>query len=200
MQAYGSLGFVATSRAVFYPQDGDTLAGTTVLSFRLRSPATVDWTIRNASGTVVRTIKAGASLAAGTQSFTWNGRNAAGAYVPRGTYRSVVTATDGTFTATQSISIVADAFRIVSSDTTPGRGQRITVTATSAENLGTAARLRVYQPGIADWAVAMTRVDDRTWRVTVTLKSSSTGTVRLRVAAEDSHGVAQASILSLPMH
>jgi flagellar hook assembly protein FlgD len=200
VQAYGSLGFVATSRAVFYPQDGDTLAGTTVLSLKLRSAATVDWTVRNAAGAVVRTIRTGAALAAGTSTFTWNGRNDAGAYVPRGTYRSVVTATDGTFTAVQGVTVVADAFRIVASDTTPGRGQRITITATSAESLGTAPRLRIYQPGIASWAVVMTKVGTLTWRATVTLRSSSAGTLRLRVSADDSHGVAQASILSLPLH
>jgi hypothetical protein len=185
---------------VFFPQDGDALAGTTLLGFRLRSAATVDWTVQDANGVVVRTILTGAPADAGTHSFTWSGRNDAGAFVPRGTYRSVVTASDGTFIATQRVAIVADAFRIVASDTTPGRGQRLTVTATSAENLDTAPRLRVYQPGITDWAVAMSRIDTRTWRVTVTLRSSGTGTVRLRVAAEDSHGSAQASILGLPLH
>ena len=200
VNAFGALGFVDTSREVFYPQDGDALAGTTVLSFRLRSAATVDWTIQDSDGAVVRTVRSGAALEAGTQSFTWNGRNDAGAFVARGTYRSVVTASDGTFSATQRVTVVADAFRIVASDTTPARGQKITVTATSAENLDTAARLRIYQPGVSDWSVAMTKLDARTWRVTVTLKSGSTGTLRLRVAAEDSHGVAQASILRLPLH
>ena len=59
-----------------------------------------------------------------------------------------MTATDGTLGTTQRASVVADAFRITVSDTTPARGQRLTVTATSAENLDTAPRLRVYQPGI----------------------------------------------------
>ena len=200
VNAYGSLGFVTSSKSVFFPQDGDTIATTTVLGFTLRSPATVDWTIRNAAGGVVRTIRTDEATDAGPQAFTWNGRNDDGAFVPRGTYRSVVTATDGTFTATQAVAFVADAFRITASDTTPGRGQKLTVTAVSAEALDTVPTLRVYQPGIRDWGVTMTRVDSRTWKVTITLKASSTGSLRLKVSAKDSAASTQFSNLVLSLH
>ena len=200
VDAFGALGFVGSSKALFFPQDGDTLATTTVLTYQLRTPATVDWTIRNTAGTVVRTIRAGAAQGAGSASFTWNGRDDEGAFVPRGTYRSVVTATDGTFTSTQATAFVADAFRITASDTTPGRGQRITVTAVTAEGLVTTPSVRVYQPGIPDWGATMTRVDSRTWRVTITLKSSATGSLRLKVMAKDSGGASQSSNLVLPLH
>ncbi len=198
---YGSLGYVTTSRTVFYPQDGDRLAGsTTKLSFRLRSAATVTWTIQSSAGAVVRTIRSGVALGAGTQTFTWNGRNDAGAMVPRGTYRSVVTATDGTLGATQKVDTLADAFRITVSDTTPGRGQRLTVTATSAEALNAAPKLRLYQPGRAAWTVRMTKIGTRVYRVTVVLRSSKTGTLRLRVSAPDDNGVWQASYRNLKLH
>ena len=55
----------------------------------------------------------------------------------------VVTATDGTLAASQAVTVVADAFRIAATDTTPRRGQRLTVTATTAEDLDTLPRLRV---------------------------------------------------------
>ena len=45
-----TLGFVTTSRTLFYPQDGDQYAATSVLGYRLLHPATVTWTIRNSRG------------------------------------------------------------------------------------------------------------------------------------------------------
>ncbi len=197
---FGALGYVAASRSAFFPQDGDSLARSTSLTFRLRSAATVDWTVQDSKGLVVRTIKVGQALAAGTQTFTWSGRNDAGAVVPRGTYRSVVTATDGTFSATQRVDVLADAFKIVVSDTTPGRRQRLTVTATSAEALGGTPKLRIYQPGANAWSVTMKKVGTRVYRATVTLKSSKAGTIRLRVTAVDSHRSTQASNRYLPLH
>jgi flagellar hook assembly protein FlgD len=197
---YAALAGTGVSRDVFFPQDGDRLSATTTFSFRLRSAATVSWTIVDASGTVLRTVKDGQELAAGAQAFAWDGRTDAGAMVPRGTYRTVVRATDGTYTATQAAAVTADAFRIAVSDTTPARGQRITVTAASGEALDAAPRLRVEQPGKAAWSVAMRKVDTRVYRVTITLRSSRTGTLRLRVGAVDDGGRFQATYRSLPLH
>ena len=58
--------------------------------------------------------------------------------LPRGRYTSHVTATDGTLTATQTYAFDVNAFRLKPSDTTPGRGQSITVSVASAETLATA--------------------------------------------------------------
>lgn len=200
VNVYGALGFAAAAPTVFFPQDGDTLGSTTSLSFRLGSPATVTWTITNADGVVVRTLLTDAALEAGTHAQSWNGRDDAGVLVPRGTYRSTVHATNGTLGATQAASVLADAFRITVSDTTPGRGQRLTITATSAENLDVAPRLRIYQPGITGYTVRMAKVGVRVYRVTVTLKSSGTGTLRLRVSAVDDGGRAQLSYSTLTLH
>jgi flagellar hook assembly protein FlgD len=197
---YAALGSTASSRSVFFPQDGDNLGKSTVFSFRLRSAATVSWTVVNAAGSVVRTIKTGEALAAGSHAFTWDGRGDAGSFVPRGTYRTIVTATDGTYAATQKATVVADAFKIAVSDSTPARRQRLTVTATSAEALDTAPRLRVYQPGIAAWSVTMRKVSSGVYRATVTLRSSRTGTLKLRVSALDGGGRAQASYRYLALH
>jgi flagellar hook assembly protein FlgD len=198
--AYGALGYTASSPVVFFPQDGDNLARTTSFSFKLRSAATVSWTVQDAAGTVVRTIQAEGPLAAGPHAFAWDGRNDAGAMVPRGVYRTVVHATDGTLASTQRASVVADAFRISVSDTTPRRGQRMTITARSAEALSKAPRLSVYQPGASAWSVTMSRVAPGVYRATVTLRSSRTGTLRLQVSAYDDHGVMQRSNLYLPLH
>ncbi len=98
------------------------------------------------------------------------------------------------------MSVVADAFRIAASDATPARKQRLTVTATTAEGLEQAPRLAVYQPGIGVWRASMTRVSSGVFRVTITLRSSGTGTLRLKVVGTDNDGSTQSSSLSLPLH
>jgi flagellar hook assembly protein FlgD len=198
--AYGALSRSAASASAFFPQDGDGIGNRVTLSFRLHDPAHVTWTVQDADGDVVRTLRTEAPLDPGTHSATWDGRTDDGAMVPRGTYRSVVTATDGTYAATQRVSVTADAFRISASDATPRRGQKLTVTAVSAEALDGAPRLKVYQPGRSAWAVTMKKVESRVYRVTIELRSGSTGTLRLRVSADDDRGGTQSSSLSLPIH
>ena len=46
----------------------------------------------------------------------------------------------------------------------------------------------------------MKKIDPKVYRVTIDLKSSATGTLRLRVAADDDRGSAQSSSLYLPLH
>ena len=196
---YTGLGYLAASRSLFYPQDGDALAATTDLSFTLAAPATVTWTIVDAAGATVRTFKTDEALAAGTYTQAWDGRRDDATMAPRGTYRSVVRATDGTLASQQVLAITADAFKVAASDTTPARGQRITVTATAAEALSTGARLRVSQPGVAAWFVNMTKTTTG-WKAVITLRSSATGTLRLRVTATDANGAVQASELAVPLH
>jgi flagellar hook assembly protein FlgD len=197
---YGALGHLAVSRNPFFPQDGDNLSPRTSLSFRLGSAATVRWVVTDAAGTPVRTIKTDEALPAGTHAFTWDGRNDAGSFVPRGVYYSLVTATNGTQSAAQRAGFRADAFAVRISDTTPARRQKITVRATSAESLDAAPRVRVYQPGIGSWSVAMTRVATREYKAVITLRSSSTGTVKFKVYAPDANGVSQYSVVGYPLH
>jgi len=197
---YGSLGFARASKNPFFPQDGDKYAATTTFSFTLASPATVNWTIVNAAGATVRTIKTDEALAAGSYAFAWNGRNDLGMFVPRGTYRAVVAATNGSQGSSQSVAVLADAFKIAVSDTTPGRRQRITVTATSAESLSGTPLVTIYQPGIGRYSVRTTRVSVGVYRVSITLKSSSPGRMRVLVSGRDAAGRSQNSSLYLPLH
>jgi hypothetical protein len=169
------LGFVTTSLSVFYPQDLDQYAPTTSLSFALARPATVTWTIRNSAG-------------------------AGGAMLPRGTFPTYVTATDGAVTVSQSRTFEMNAFAISTSTLTPRRGGSITVTARSAEGLSTTARLYVYQPGLTVWSVPMSAVDPRTSRATITLKTGgSAGTVTFKVWGRDRDGRSQFTKRALPL-
>ena len=197
---YGSLGRVRSSAALFFPQDGDNLAQRVTFAFDLARAATVTWTVTDAAGTTVRTIMTDQPLGAGTQSFSWDGRNDVGVYVPRGAYTTLVLATAGDLAATQAAGVRADAFSVAVSDRTPARHQRITVTVRSAEKLSAVPRLAVYQPGISHWSVKTTKVSTGVYRVTFTLRSSRSGTLRLKTYGLDGGGRPQSTVISLPLH
>ena len=200
VDVYGALGYVASSKKIFYPQDNDAVSRSTGLSFHLYDPATVTWRILNSSGTTVRTLMSDEAVAQGTISRGWDGRSDSGSFVPKGAYRSYVRASNGTQYSTQAVSLVVDAFKIAVSDTTPARGQKITITATSAEALGKMPRVAVYQPGRGTWTAGMYKVSNGVYRVTLTLRSSSKGTLRLKVYGYDKAGQYQWSHIYLPLH
>jgi flagellar hook assembly protein FlgD len=201
VDVYSAVAYVQASPTLFFPQDGDTVSTRTRLSFTLRSAATVTWTVRDAAGQVIYTRFQDAALAAGSYAFNWSGRNQAGAYVPRGVYTSTVEATNGSMASVTRGSVRADAFKIASSDTTPGRGQSLTFTATTAEPLKASPKLLVYQPGITTHIVTMTKVSTTSYRVTVRLSSAgSAGTLRIRVNGYDAAGHFQWSAVTFPLH
>jgi len=197
----GALRSVSTSRSLFFPQDLDALDRSTTLSFVLSRPMTVSWTLIDGTGQVVVTRLDAVALPAGTQAWTFDGRAADGTMLPRGHYTSLVTASDGTLVATQSIGFDTDAFRYKLSDTTPGRGQWITITITSAEQLAAISRMNVYQPGVSRWSVALTKVSGRTYKATFRLKSSgSAGIMRFMVNGRDINGSSQSTTVSFGIH
>jgi flagellar hook assembly protein FlgD len=197
----GALRSLAASRSLFFPQDGDTLAPSTRFTFVLSRPMSVSWQIRDSSGRTVVTYLTGYALRAGTASWTFYGRGPGGTMLPRGHYTSVVTATDGTLTATQSVSFDIDAFLIRLSDTTPGRGQSITVTATTAEALARNPTLYVSQPGVARWVLHLAKVSSTTYRSTIRIKNAGrAGTVSFTVWGADVKGGSQATTKAFPLH
>ena len=124
--------------------------------------------------------------------------------LPRGHYTSFVTATDGTLVGDARRSAFdTDAFRYKLSDTTPGRGQKITVTITSAELLAKISRLYIYQPGVARWSVSADEdLASHTYKATFRLKSSGpVGTVRFKVSGTRHRGGSQSTtVASFPIH
>ena len=52
---------------------------------------------------------------------------------------------------------------------------------------------------MAAWFVNMTKTTTG-WKAVITLRSSATGTLRLRVTATDANGAVQASELAVPLH
>lgn len=192
---------VATSRAVFYPQDLDRLAPTTDLSFTLTKPMTVTWTIRDAAAKVVDTHLAATLLQAGTHTWNFDGRRSDGTMLKPGKYLSYVTAVDGSLAVAQSVAVEVDAFLLKPSDATPGRGQTITVTVTTAEPLSAAPRVTVSQPGLTAWSVGTVKLSSTTYRATVTLKTGGgTGTVAFKATGKDTAGATQYTRRTYPLH
>jgi hypothetical protein len=162
---------------------------------------TVTWTIRNPTGEIVNTHLTAAALPAGTQAWSFTGLTTDGVMLPRGTYTSSVTATDGMLSATQTVAFDMNAFRLKLSDTTPGRGQSITITVASAEKLAKRPTLFIYQPGLARWAVLLTKTGTYSYKVTLRLKSSGrSGTLSLKVKGLDAGGGSQSTTVTYKIH
>lgn len=195
----GFLRAVTSSKALFYPQDRDTLSTGTRLSFTLRRPANVTWTVRNASGTVVATLLDGVDLPAGTVARNWYALSDSGVLLPTGRYSAVVTARDGTFAPSQSVAFQMDAFGIRPSASAATRGRYITLTVTSAEALSTAPKVYVSQPGMSTWSAALTKTTSG-YKATLRIRTGGrSGTVTFKVQAADSGGRWQRTSLSLPL-
>jgi len=194
------LGWVTTTRKLFFPQDLDTLAKGTRLSFTLARAATVTWTIRNSAGTAVATLVDNGPLPAGVSTRMFYGKRPDGTMLPAGKYTSHVAATDGTVSSSQAVAFEMNAFNLRPSTTTPARGRSISITAISAEALSTTPRLYITQPGKATWSVAMRKIGTLTYKATVTLKTGgSAGKVTFRVSAKDSGGRSQKTSLGLAL-
>ena len=116
---YKALARVASAKTVFFPQDLDKYARTIQFSYVLSAPATVGAEIRDASGTVVRSLFAATAQTVGAHAVVWDGRRTDGTMAPRGTYTAAITASDGVLAVTTAASVVADGFRITTSDSTP---------------------------------------------------------------------------------
>jgi flagellar hook assembly protein FlgD len=186
---YSVLSHVVSSKTVFFPQDLDRYARTTRFSFALSAPATVSAVVRDATGAVVRTLLDAVPLGTGSQAVDWDGRLDSGGMAPRGTYSAVISATDGVLATTVGVAVVADPFRVTVNDTTPGRGQTITLYATSPELLKALPRVKVSQSGTSSFSVTMQRLSTYRYKVTIRLTPTGTsGTVRFSLSGTDASG------------
>lgn len=194
----------SVSRALFYAADGDSLAPTTTFSMTLTQPAVFSWRVVDATGNVVRTNMANASLDAGNVSWTWDGRNDASAFVPDGTYYSVTTATTPAGTYSQRLGVDVEAFRLLTATPPPFvRGTKVKVTVYSAETLSSLTpkpKVRVTLPGLAATTYATTKQADGGFYVTVKFPTTAqAGTAQVRVQGTDANGAVQYTDYSFPL-
>ena len=197
-EVYAALSALARTPTLFFPQDGDSLATKTKATWTLVSPALVTVEVRNAAGDVVRTAYTERQLPAGAASWTWNGKLPDGTFAPRGLYRLVVRASNGTQAATQATTVLADAWKITTSVTSAVRGKAFKITARSAEALSTTPYVLVAEPGLTSRKVTMTKVSSTTWTAKITPKTTAQpGTMSLTVKAKDSAGGTNATKVKL---
>ena len=188
------------SAAAFFSRDGDTLAPRSTFNVRLNQPADVAWTVLDAAGRLVRTVRSPAAADAGLLSFSWDGRDDAGAFVPDGIYRSVVSAGTSLGEYSHERTVFVGAFRLGSSTATPARGSRVKFVVRSTERLEARPWLEITQPGLAPYTVRLEHVRGRKYRVTVTLKSGgAAGEMTLVVRGRDENGQSQETLHRLPL-
>ncbi len=200
VDVYAALAGLERSTALFYPQDADKLAARAAVSYRLLSRAKVTVQVVDAQGAVVRRANTDKVQKAGPATWSWNGRVTGGGFAKPGAYRIVVSATNGTQHATQSVSVTADAFRLGASVSTAVRGKRFTLTARSAEPLSSTPIVVVREAGVSPWTITMTRTSGSTWTATITARPhGSAGTLALFVKARDEAGGRNRSALRLTL-
>jgi hypothetical protein len=190
----------APTKPSIHVSDGDALLKVTTFKVTLNQPAALTWRIVNSTGDTVRTVKTNSQTAAGITSYTWDGKNDAGAWVADGRYRSVVTAQTGLGSYSQERSVFVGPFQVNPSIASPVRGGKITLTVISTESLSKKPKVRITQPGVDPWTVTASHVSGRKYKVTITLKVGGTeGTVAFLIRGIDSKGGAQSSALTLPL-
>jgi flagellar hook assembly protein FlgD len=200
VDVYGALAAAARTPAQFFPQDADTLIPSTKATWTMRAPGTVTVDVRDEAGAVVRTAYTDKALPAGAAAWRWNGKRDDGTFAPRGRYRIVVRATNGEQRASQSVWVLADAFKLTTSVTTAVRGTSMTITARTTETLSTTPVLVIYEPGLPYRTVTMTKASSTTWTAKLTPRTSAgTGTLTLKVKAKDSLGGSNSSAVKLPL-
>ena len=191
-----TLSTVRWSRSAFYPQDGDAIAPNARLSFSLKRTAAVSVGIYSGS-TLVRTIWTDRSLAAGPHGWTWDGRDALGALVPRGAYIARVTTRSWVGTSVVSRAILVDAFAVALSATAVRAGQTLTVTVTTTEALRAAPVVTFTQPGRTAVARTATALGAGRYRVTFTIATGSAGMATIRITGRDTAGGLNTSVRSV---
>jgi flagellar hook assembly protein FlgD len=183
--------------ANLFPQDGDALRPSAVLSWRQTRTARTTLRIMDAKGTLVRTVWSGRAQAAGKRTWTWNGRKADGSMVPQGRYVARLTITSALGTQELVRAVWAAGFAITPSASTVKAGQTLTVRVTTIEPLTARPVVTFTQPGRAGVRVTATRLADGTYRAAFKVATGSAGTGSVRVAATDSGGHANAT--SIPI-
>ncbi|MFN8629438.1 MAG: FlgD immunoglobulin-like domain containing protein [Chloroflexota bacterium] len=183
----------------FYPQDGDSLAPSSAISWRQTRTAASTLGIYDATGALVRVVWTNRSLAAGVHSWTWNGKLADGSYAPQGQYIARVEVVSPYGTQTLTRSVWAAAFRTSLSAATVRAGQTLTVRFAAIEALRTTPRVTFTQPGLAGVTVTATRLADGSYRASFVVKAGAAGAATVRILATDTGGHANATVTALAM-
>jgi flagellar hook assembly protein FlgD len=185
----------SASPSLFYAADGDGLSPATTLSVTLNQPATFSWVIVDGNNNVVRTNLVDAAVGAGSQTWRWDGMSDAGAFVPDGTYYSVMTAATAAGTYSQRVAVDVGAFRLVPTISAPFvRGTKVRFYVYSAEPLIAKPKVRVTLPGLAPKSYRTYNLAGGGYYATVTFPATAApGTVQFQVYGTDAGAGVQAT-------
>jgi flagellar hook assembly protein FlgD len=144
----GSSGVVADPPVSFHP-NGDGLDEQLVLTHAVTRPATLDATVTNAAGAVVRTYSLWSTK--GTTTSIWNGRSDAGAIVPDGRYTLTYVPHDASGLVGDPVSVDA----LVLTAIKVGTPSVPTFFARDADALSKTVKLKVTvtQPAVVSWQI-----------------------------------------------
>ena len=171
----------------FYPQDGDALARTARVSFVLARAGTTTLRVLDASGRVVRTAWSGRRTPAGTPTWTFDGRDGTGKWLPQGAYTIQVVATDRVGKAVISTPITVGAFMVRTSVTGAGADATCVVDAWSSEPLRAAPTITLTLPGGATLAGSVVALGGGHVRATFA-GAALTGTATVTLVGVDTAG------------
>jgi spore germination protein YaaH/flagellar hook assembly protein FlgD len=181
----------------FFAQDGDTIRPTAALGWRLTRSATTTLGLYDAGGTLVRTVWSGRAQAAGTRTWTWNGRLADGTLVPQGRYLARLTVRSGLGTQVLERPVWAAGFAVTPSATKVVPGKSLTVRFVSIEPLSSRPTVTFKQPGRSAVKVAATRLADGSYKATFTVRTGPAGAGSVKVAATDAEGGANSTTIAI---
>jgi flagellar hook assembly protein FlgD len=188
------------SNAALFGRDADSIGKSTTLKVTVNQQAQVSWRMIDASGDVVRTVRPASAASAGKLSFSWDGKDDSGEWLPDGWYRSVVRATTDLGSYTQERLVYVGAFRVTPLISSPQRGGRLTLTIVSTEALSGRPTVRFTHPGVAPWSATATKVDGKKYKLTVTIPDGGgAGTLTMQVTARDKEGGHNEGSATLPL-
>ena len=190
-------GSLRSAPSLFFPQDGDALARTTKVTFKLRDKATTTLRVLDVGGSVVRTVWKGRSRSAGKTAWTWDGRDSKGGILPRGRYQLELIATAGGVTQVIRRGLTMEAFAVSPSSGTPAPGSLLTLDIASAESLDASPKVTLTQTGTAARTLTAKRVGADRYRAVFTLAAGVSGTATVTVKATDAKGGADSTTLKL---
>lgn len=191
---------VRPSTSAIHAADRDRAARSVRFGYTLATRARVGIEVRDGSGEVVRGRTARVQ-GKGQREWTWDGRDQQGSFVPSGTYRVTITATTGVGTMRIERSLFVGAYRIAVSDTTPRRGQRLTIKVDPTERQKGTPVVVLTQAGGTQRRVRTKRDKRGRYVATVRLRDGGdTGTLRIQVVGRDDRGHRESEVRELPLH
>jgi flagellar hook assembly protein FlgD len=181
--------------SVFNP-NGSGASETQTQTVTLDHAATVDWVIRDDSGTTVRTVMANEKHDAGDLTFTWDGRNDNGQPIPNGVYWIVTSAKTGKGTETQQSEVSVGPYKV---SVSVGSSGTVTIKLVSADAQGQAPAVKLKQAGVGKTWVTLHSSTDTHFRGKAQFGATS-GTLKVVVKGTDANGNSeqQAFMVTLP--